>query len=91
MAKTKNIKPAGPGPVIYCGPNLGGRGLLQYTIYQQQLPEHLQPLYSDCPEIKELFIPVQELAKVQAEIKQPGTIFYRRYQAVLAFSRKGEC
>jgi hypothetical protein len=89
MDKTANIKSAGPGPVIYCGPNLGGSGLLQYTIYKQELPEHLNSQFANCPEVKELFIPVEELAKVQAEIKQPGTIFYRLYQIVQAFSQKG--
>jgi hypothetical protein len=88
MGKTQNTS-VGPGPAIYCGPNLGSRGLLRYVIYKQELPEHLNSLFAKCPEIKELFIPVQELAKVQAEIKQPGTIFYRLYQVVQAFSQKG--
>lgn len=88
MAKTKNIKSAGPERVIYCGPNLGNGALLQSTIYKQGLPDHLTALFDSCPEIKELFVPVQDFIKVQAETNQPGTYFYRLYQIVQAFIRE---
>ena len=89
---TKKTTPAtttGPERVIYCGPSIPSGSLKQYTVYKNGLPEHLTSLLEKCPEIKELFVPIADLAKTQTAIKQPGSIFYRHYQIVQQFCRKG--
>lgn len=62
---------------------------MQAAVYKNGLPEHLNKLFEACPEIRELFVPVSELSKTQAAVKQPGSIFYRNYQIVKSFIRKG--
>lgn len=54
---------AKPQRLIYCGPNIPGGALQKYVVFKGGLPGHLVGLIDKCPAIKELLIPVPDLAK----------------------------
>ncbi|MEC1744121.1 hypothetical protein [Schinkia azotoformans] len=60
-------------PLIYCGPNLLGSKLNQFTVYQGGYPIHLEKELSECESIKRLFVPVSKLALIMSAISNPGT------------------
>ncbi|GAQ24220.1 hypothetical protein [Tepidanaerobacter syntrophicus] len=62
-----------PNRVIYCGPNLPGGAMLRYTVYNGGIPEHLDPLISQCPAIKHLIVPVDKFTETERKIGIAGT------------------
>ncbi|MCZ8520128.1 MULTISPECIES: hypothetical protein [Paenibacillus] len=79
-SRKKPAETAAPPQVIYIGPNLPGGRLTQYTVFSDGIPEYLVDLTEAHPEIKELTVPVTELARVQANISTPGTTEYTAYR-----------
>lgn len=60
-------------PLIYCGPNLLGSKLNQFSVYQGGYPIHLEKELTECESIKRLFVPVNKLAVTMSAISMPGT------------------
>lgn len=92
MSKAKApMKQAAPEPerLIYCGPNIPGGALQRYTVFKGGLPAHLGELFEKCPAIKQMFVPVADLARVDGAIGTKGTPEHSAYQAVLQFTAKG--
>ncbi len=75
--------------LIYCGPNIPGGALQRYTVFKGGLPTHLGDLYEQCPPIKSLFVPVQELARVEQAIATKGTPEQVCFQEVVNTLRGG--
>lgn len=75
--------------LIYCGPNLPGGALQRYTVFKGGFPVHLGDLFEKCPAIKNLFVPVRELAATEKAISTKGTPQNAFYQQVVKFIEKG--
>ncbi len=59
---TITAEPTKRTQLIYCGPNLKGGILNQYTVYRGDgLPKHLDQHIADCPAIRRLFVAMQQL------------------------------
>lgn len=59
--------------VIYCGPNLLGGMLNQYTVYTGQIPKHFGEHFEACPALRRLFVPVDDLTATTTAMQQAGT------------------
>ena len=82
-SKTKEAAPEKPERLIYCGPNIPGGGLQRYATYKGGLPIHMEEIFTKCPAIKSLFVPVGDLAKTEQAIATKGTpenILYQQAQ-----------
>lgn len=88
MAKISKPSPK-QEQIIYCGPNIPGGILQQYTVYKGSLPSYLNELFEKCPAIKRLFVPIEEFAKAEIAIKTKGTPEHSAFQEVLQFTLKG--
>lgn len=62
-----------PASLIYCGPNLPGGALAQYTVYRGGLPSYLDKHIEKCPAIRRLFVAPEQLDKAVQAIKKAGT------------------
>jgi hypothetical protein len=62
-----------PEQLIYCGPNLPRGILSQFTVFRGGLPKHLEAHFEQCPALKHLFVPVEDLNKTLQAIQKPGT------------------
>ena len=60
-------------PVIYIGPSLVGGKLDQHSIFRNGIPDYLEKDMENCPVIKELIIPVNELAEARKNLMISGT------------------
>lgn len=69
---------------IYCGPNLTSKGLMQNTVFIRY-PEHLKNILEQCPSIKALIVPINELANIKQNIIKKGTYENSSYNEVLKF------
>ncbi|GEB35306.1 hypothetical protein [Brevibacillus parabrevis] len=68
--------------LIYVGPNLPGGRLMQYTVFRGGVPEYLTDLFEKQPAIRQLIVPVRDLAAAQAKTGTPGTLEHALYQQV---------
>jgi hypothetical protein len=75
--------------LIYCGPNIPGGALQKYTVFKGGLPVHLEDIFERCPVVKNLFVPVQDLARVEQAIATKGTPEQVYYQEVVNILRGG--
>lgn len=71
-----------PQRLIYCGPNIPGGELRQFTIFRGGYPKYLSELFIECSAIKELFVPVADLARTRADAEKPGSEVNRLCQEV---------
>lgn len=78
------------GILIYCGPNLPGGILQQFTIFKGDLPKHINEQIEKCPAIKELFITPNLLAKFRKDIQNEGTRENMLFNQVLQYERSGK-
>ncbi|WGV57790.1 hypothetical protein QIH01_20175 [Brevibacillus brevis] len=68
--------------LIYVGPNIPGGLLMQYTVFLGGVPEHLTDLFEKQPAIRQLIVPVNDLAAVQERMRKPGTLEHTLFQQV---------
>ena len=80
---------AKPQRLIYCGPNLSGGVLQRYMVSKGGLPVHLEKVFSDCPAVKALFVPVADLARTEKAIARKGSSENVLFSEVLKFTLKG--
>lgn len=85
----KNKAAAQPQRLIYCGPNIAGGALQKYAVFKGGTPTHLGGLFEKCPAIKELFVPVSELATTVQGVTTKGTRLNALYVEVASFAQKG--
>lgn len=76
-------------PVVYVGPNMGGDlPMLQFTVYRNGLPRLVKDRFDSDPDFARLFCPSEDLNKARAELKTPGSVKARAFNAVFK-KRKG--
>lgn len=78
-----------PDQLIYIGPNLPGGRLAKSLIVRDGFPAHLDDVAEKAPEIKQLFVPVSELATSKAALSIPGSALQIAYAAVIAAVKGG--
>lgn len=62
--------------LIYCGPNLPKGILNRFTVYRGGIPKHIDPYLEECPAIKRLFVPVDDMSSFLTKAAEPGTSEY---------------
>lgn len=72
-------KQSRPTKVIYVGPNLTRGRLLRYRVYIGGLPTHLDEEFQRCPNLKKLFVNVENINKAEMEIMTAGTPLNKYY------------
>ncbi len=70
------------GPMIYVGPNVTGGRLMQYTVFRGGVPDYLADLLDKQPAIRQLIVPVHDLAAVQTRIGTPGMLEHALFQQI---------
>lgn len=71
--------------LIYVGPPYKGGKLLKYQVFIGGLPKHIDDVFEKVPQIKNLFVPIAELANAEKAIAKSGTPLNKYYRtAVLA-------
>lgn len=71
--------------LIYCGPNIYGGRLLQYTAFKGGYPEHLSDIFEKCPAVKELLVPIENFTTTMAKIQKKGTEESRLFGEIIQF------
>ena len=69
--------------LIYCGPAVPRGGLNAFAVFIGRLPENVQKLIDQCPEIGALIVPIEDLGSVRRRCEVAGTEEHRLYKAVL--------
>jgi len=77
-----------PQRLIYCGPSIPGGRLNQFAVFKGGCPEYLDDLFSACPAVKELFVPVADLPKVRLDLGRPGSEASNLYNEVWQYLKK---
>lgn len=76
--------------VVYCGPTLKNGVLLQYAVFQGELPAHVQKLAESEVAIKELIVDVKELSNTKKAIGVKGSRENQLYERALVFAKGGK-
>lgn len=74
-SKSQTVKSAAEKEqsLIYCGPNLPKGVLNQFTVYRGGIPRHIDSYVEECPAIKRLFVPVDDMSSFMTKAAEPGT------------------
>lgn len=72
-----------PERLIYVGPSYKGGKLQKYQVFIGGLPTHIDDVFEKCPQIKNLFVPVSNLAEAEKAIAKAGTPLNKYYRAAL--------
>lgn len=67
--------------LIYIGPTLPG-GLEQHALFTDGIPARVAKRFEDTPELRELFIAVEDFPAGRVDIETPGTELYAALEAV---------
>ena len=67
--------------IIYMGPNLLGGHAATGNVYRGW-PDHLEEEFAKMPELKSLFIPVDDMPGFKQELETQGSEAYRLYQSI---------
>lgn len=78
-----NTKKNQTGRLIYVGPPHKGGKLLKYQVFIGGLPTHIDDVFENCPQIKNLFVPIAELAAAEKDIAKAGTPMHKYYRAAV--------
>ncbi|MEC0237751.1 hypothetical protein P4H71_25885 [Paenibacillus kribbensis] len=78
-----------PEQLIYIGPNLPGGRLAKSLIVRGGFPAYLEDVAEKVPEIRQLFVPVSELAASKVALAMPGSALQIAYAAVIAAVKGG--
>lgn len=74
---------------VYLGPNIPGGMLWTGNIFKNEYPKHLNELFEETPEIKELFAEVKDVPKFKQKLSIKGTEENRLYTVVEIKMREG--
>lgn len=75
MAKTAQpaATPTTQPTLIYCGPPLPKGRLGQFTAFRDGLPKQVQELIAECPQIREMMIPANQMATVLRKLQNSAS------------------
>ena len=79
----------GKTPLIYCGPTLPRGILTQHTVYRGGFPVHLAKYFEQCPAIKRLFVPADNLNKTMQAISKTGSSENVWFGQIIEYSKGG--
>lgn len=79
-----------PEQLIYIGPNLPGGALQRYTVFKGGIPLHVAEITENCPEIKGMFVPVNELSAAEQAMRTAGTVENTLFDVVVDYTRGGK-
>ena len=68
--------------LAYVGPNVPGGILQRFQVFKGGIPPYCKDLLEKIPEIKELFVPVEDLEAVRQKIEESGTNEARLFHIV---------
>lgn len=69
--------------LIYIGPNLSRGRLLQYQVFIGGLPEHLDAEFDEFPQLKQLFVSVEQLNEAVEAARKAGTPLNKYYKQAM--------
>lgn len=69
--------------LIYIGPALSRGRLVKYQIFIGGMPGHLDEEFTKCPQIKQLFVPVNKLIEAEKEVQKAGTPLNKYYKMAM--------
>jgi hypothetical protein len=78
-----------PPRLVYVGPNVPGGVLQRFQVFKGGFPPHCESLFKKVPEIKKLFVTVEELETARRKIGEPGTNEARLFYVVQKKLAKG--
>lgn len=81
--------PAEIEPLIYCGPTIRNGELQQFAVFMGKLPQHIEKLTEEEIAIKELLVPIKDLASVRSNIHKRGTREHLLFEKALGYARGG--
>ncbi len=73
---------------VYVGPTVPGLMHLA-PISAKSVPERIQAMIAECPEIGRLIVPYGLMADAKRACGQPGSTYYRDWQAVSDWATRG--
>jgi len=85
-------KPAPGKHFIYIGPSVPNGNLMRNTIFsgeREQIEASLSSVTQRFPKVKNLIVPISELAAASKEIGQTGNALHRYFSELVAEFRKG--
>ena len=74
---------------IYVGPNIASERLNRFAVFKNGIPTHMDTVFSACPAIAKLFVPVSKLSETLDKISKTGTAYNTWYSQVTAYLQKG--
>ncbi|UNY40572.1 hypothetical protein KLER11_gp15 [Pararheinheimera phage vB_PsoM_KLER1-1] len=80
-----------PETLIYVGPTISSLSLMQFSMYREGIPAHLNTAVKDCSYLSKLFVPVSELNAARRDINRDGSVLRTMFFNVHSFfnNRKG--
>lgn len=88
MAKRTQAAAEPSDQIIYVGSSIDSLGLQQYSVYRGGIPEHAQPAVKDCPDLAELFLPIDQLNRARRDIQRQGSALRAHYLNAHSFFKK---
>lgn len=67
--------------LIYVGPTI--KSLAQYSVFNNGIPPYIESKFERCPELRSLFLPVNEFPSRQGDLNRVGSELNVSYNAVL--------
>jgi hypothetical protein len=91
MAKRTQATATEPSDqIIYVGASIDRLGLQQFAVYRGGIPEHAQAAVKECPDLAELFLPIEQLNRARRDIQRQGSALRASYlNARSYFKNKG--
>jgi hypothetical protein len=78
-----------PPRLVYVGPNVPDGILQRFQVFKGGFPPHCKDLFKEIPEIKELFVSIEDLETMRKKIDDPGTNEARLFYLVRKKLTKG--
>lgn len=89
--KSKQTEHAKPVTLVYVGPSINKLGLQQFALFREARPVYTDAAVKDCPDLAELFLPVEQLNAARRDISRNGSRLQTVFNNVRSFfnNRKG--
>lgn len=84
----KRIQAADSNPsdqIIYVGATIQRLGLQQFAVFRGGVPDFAQDAVKDCPDLAELFVPVDRLNQSRRDIQRTGSALRQSYLNARSF------
>jgi hypothetical protein len=82
----KRIQPAqNDDTLVYIGPNIISVGLQQFAVYREGIPAFIQPKVAECPDLKEMFVPISQLNSARRALSRQGSQLRAQYLNAFSF------